>query len=174
MKKNTILGLLLIVTSLTLNYSALVNSKEQSSSLVSPSTVSTPEFGTLTIEQMTQGQLLWLKGRVGEGSYTFTDQNQQDCSVKVPVAIGGFAQPDLAVKTTKGLTIVVVSQQLNDAILQGERINSKEWRFSKQLGNGDIDGIIANGIEISEGFVLNSKRRWISWFMGDKTSLTCL
>lgn len=27
-------------------------------------------FGTLTIDTMTQGQLLWLNGRVGEANYT--------------------------------------------------------------------------------------------------------
>lgn len=34
-------------------------------------------FGILTIDTMTQGQLLWLNGRVGEANYIFTRQDEK-------------------------------------------------------------------------------------------------
>lgn len=139
-------------------------------STVSPSGA----FGILTVDNMTQGQLLWLKGRVGEASYTFTRQDERTCIVKVPVAVGSISEPDLGISETKGLTIVVVSQQLNDALMQGERINSEDWRFTTLEDDDNVDGLIASGISLREGFILNSKRRWGSWFMGNKQSPVCL
>jgi hypothetical protein len=131
-------------------------------------------FGILTIDNMTQGQLLWLKGRVGEASYTFTRQDESTCIVKVPVAVGSISEPDLGISETKGLTIVVVSQRLNDALMQGERINSKDWRFTTQEDDDNVDGLITSGISLKEGFVLNSQKRWISWFLGNKQNPVCL
>lgn len=130
-------------------------------------------FGTLTVESMTQGQLLWLKGRVAEASYTFTDQNRASCKVKIPVAIGGMSEPDIGISNTPGLTIVVLSQQLNDALIQGKPISSEDWRFTTQL-NSEGDGLIVSGIKPNEHFVLNSRKRWISWFMSEKPVATCL
>ncbi|MDX1303013.1 hypothetical protein [Photobacterium sp.] len=139
-------------------------------STVSPSGA----FGILTVDNMTQGQLFWLKGRVGEASYTFTRQDEKTCIVKVPVAVGSISEPDLSISETKGLTIIVMSQRLNDALMQGERINSKDWNFTTQEDDDNIDGVIASGMSLKEDFVLNSKRRWISWFMGSKQSQACL
>ncbi|KWT99234.1 hypothetical protein [Vibrio toranzoniae] len=130
-------------------------------------------FGTLTIDTMTQGQLLWLNGRVGEANYIFTRQDEKICTVQVPVAVGSIAEPDLGISKTKGLTIVVVSQRLNDALIQGKRVNSKDWRFTTKEYNGNVDGLIVNGINLEEGFILNSKRKWVSWFLGDKPSVVC-
>lgn len=131
-------------------------------------------FGILTIDKMTQGQLLWLKGRVGEANYTFTNQNEATCTLKVSVAVGSISEPDFGINETKGLTIVVVSQQLNDALIEGKRVDSKNWNFTVKEDDDKVDGQIVDGINLKEGFVLNSKRRWVSWLMGNKHSPICL
>jgi len=139
----------------------------------SASTTVTSGFGILTADNTTQGQLLWLKGRIADASYTFTRQDDKTCVVKVPVAIGSVAEPDVGITTTKGLTIIVMSQRLNEALLQGQPIDSEDWNFTTQAGNDNFDGRIVDGISPSEGFILNSRRRWISWFMGFKQSPIC-
>ena len=130
-------------------------------------------LGTLTVDNMMQGEFLWLKGRVGEGRYTFIHQDKRTCTINVAVAVGNISESNLGISETKGLTIVVVSQQLNDALIQGKRITSEDWHLTTQKNDDSIDGLIINGVTPKEGFVLNSKRRWISWFMGDKNSPVC-
>lgn len=58
-------------------------------------------FGILTIDTMTQGQLLWLNGRVGEANYIFTRQDEKICTVQVPVAVGSIAESDFGIRKTK-------------------------------------------------------------------------
>lgn len=130
-------------------------------------------LGTLTLDNMTQGQLLWLKGRVGEANYIFTRQDEKICSVKVPVAVGSLSEPGLGFSETTGLRIFVVSRRLNDALIEGERISSRDWRFSTKENVPNTDGLIARGISLKEGFVLNSKRKWVSWFLKEKPSVVC-
>ncbi|MEZ8724348.1 hypothetical protein AB6D66_25100 [Vibrio pomeroyi] len=130
-------------------------------------------FGTLSVDNMTQGQLLWLNGRIGDAIYSFTLQDGKECTLKVPVAVGRISEPDFGISETEGLAIVVMSQRLNDALLQGKRINSEEWRFTTKTYDENIDGLIINGISFEEGFVLNSKRKWISWFLRDEQNVVC-
>lgn len=61
----------------------------------------------------------------------------------------------------------------SDALIKGERINSNEWHFAGMAEQLSADGYIVKGIEADEGFVLNSKRRWISWLLDDKPALNC-
>ncbi|MBD0786321.1 hypothetical protein HUO09_08180 [Vibrio sp. Y2-5] len=133
----------------------------------------TDTFGTLTVDSMTEGRLLWLNGRVGEADYKYTDKSDRACTVKVPIAVGRFSDPDLGISKTKGLTIVVVSQRLNDALIQGERVNSEEWHFTAKEDDKDADGLIARGISPDEEFILNSRRKWVSWFLRDKPNVVC-
>ncbi|MEZ8394447.1 hypothetical protein F0250_19590 [Vibrio cyclitrophicus] len=133
----------------------------------------TGSFGTLSVNNMTQGQLLWLNGRVGDATYAFTRQGEKACTLKVPVAVGRISEPDLGISETKGLAIVIVSQRLNDALLQGKRISSEEWNFTTKAYDENIDGLITSGISLDESFVLNSKRKWISWFLGDDQNVVC-
>ncbi|MCF4172383.1 hypothetical protein [Vibrio sp. McD22-P3] len=130
-------------------------------------------FGTLSVDNMIQGQFLWLNGRVGDAIYSFTLQDGQACTLKLPVALGRISEPDFGISETEGLAIVVMSQRLNDALLQGKRINSEEWHFTTDTYDEKIDGLIINGVSFEEGFVLNSKRKWISWFLRDERNVVC-
>ncbi|MGF1788090.1 hypothetical protein L4D00_20030 [Photobacterium swingsii] len=130
-------------------------------------------FGTLSVDNMTQGQLLWLNGRVGDAIYSFTLQDGKACTLRVPIAVGRISEPDLGISETQGLAIVVISQRLNDALIQGKRITSEKWHFTTKAYDENADGLITNGISLEEGFVLNSKRKWISWFLGDEQNVVC-
>ncbi|WP_076589154.1 hypothetical protein [Vibrio ostreicida] len=130
-------------------------------------------LGVLTVDNMRQGQLFRLNGRVGEANYTFTHQDKKTCSVKVPVAVGSLSEANLGITKTKGLTIVVLSQRLNKALIQGKRVMSIDWHFARQAEADNVDGLIVSGISPNEGFVLNSRRRWISWFLGKSQSAVC-
>jgi hypothetical protein len=137
--------------------------------------------GFLVVNQMTEGQLLHLKGRVGQGRYSGTDHQERPCSIDLPVAIGSTVDTGIGIHSTDGLKIVVVSQKLNDAIFNRERIVSSDWVFvgysedeSKHSKNSDgVDGYIIHGISREEGFVINGRRKWISWFLGEIPSLEC-
>ncbi|WP_253815937.1 hypothetical protein [Vibrio coralliilyticus] len=137
-----------------------------------PHLVPEEAIGVLEVNDMTSGQLLWLRGRVGEGSYTWVDQTGSHCTMKVPVAIGQIADSGLSIGSAGGMKMIVMSKDLNEALVQGERVNSKEWRFTK-FGEGEADGWIVDGISLHEAFVLNSRRRWVSWLMGDTRSELC-
>ncbi|EGA64057.1 hypothetical protein [Vibrio brasiliensis] len=131
------------------------------------------DFGILTVEKMTQGQLLWLNGRVGEASYTYRRQDEQQCIVKLPVAVGSIGKSDIGISETNGLTIKILSQRLNEALIQGERVNSEDWLFTTNENDKGADGVITSGIRPDEAFILNSKRRWISWFLNDTPNISC-
>ncbi|EGR0393243.1 hypothetical protein OC506_09180 [Vibrio vulnificus] len=134
--------------------------------------------GILSVEKMTEGQFFWLRGRVGEGRYTRFDELGRHCSYEIPVVAGAMADAGFSVNTVSGMFVIVMSQRLNDALLAGERISSTNWRFSvssNELSSSEqgIDGYIVEGASPDEYFILNSKRRWISWLSGDKRSETC-
>jgi len=109
-------------------------------------------LGILSVERLTQGS---------------------HCTVKVPVVVGRVANTGLGIDSVTGLSIIVMNQQLSDALIKGERINSNEWHFTGMAEQLSADGYIVKGIEADEGFVLNSKRRWISWLLDDKPALNC-
>ncbi|MCA3901387.1 hypothetical protein JKP31_08745 [Vibrio vulnificus] len=134
--------------------------------------------GILSVEKMTEGQFFWLRGRVGEGRYTRFDEFGRHCSYQIPVVAGAMADAGFSVNTVSGMFVIVMSQRLNDALLAGERISSAHWRFvvlPNELSSSEqvMDGYIVEGVLPDEHFILNSKRRWISWLGGDKRSETC-
>ncbi|MBR7630689.1 MULTISPECIES: hypothetical protein [Aeromonas] len=129
--------------------------------------------GILSVERLTQGKLLWLQGRVGEGSYTRVDSEGRHCTIKVPVVVGRVANTGLGIEAVGGLSIIVMNKRLSDALIKGERINSNEWQFAALAERRGADGYIVKGIEADEGFVLNSKRRWISWLLDETPMLHC-
>ncbi|HAU8250048.1 TPA: hypothetical protein I7148_01995 [Vibrio vulnificus] len=134
--------------------------------------------GILSVEKMTEGQFFWLRGRVGEGRYTRFDEFGRHCSYQIPVVAGAMADAGFSVNTVSGMFVIVMSQRLNDALLAGERISSAHWRFvvlPNELSSSEqvMDGYIVEGVLPDEHFILNSKRRWISWLAGDKRSETC-
>ncbi|WED27610.1 hypothetical protein L3V77_05075 [Vibrio sp. DW001] len=131
-------------------------------------------MGILTVENMTEGQLFWMKGRVGEGKYTSVDAQNRHCSMTVPIAIGGFADTRLGVHSVQGLTIAITNQELSDALMSGQRIHSEDWVIRAAMEAEPADGYIISGIETTEQFILNSRRRWISWLLDDTPRLTCL
>ncbi|WP_159738405.1 hypothetical protein [Vibrio atypicus] len=132
--------------------------------------------GVLTVPQMTQGELLWLKGRVGTGKYITVDSSGRHCSIEVPVAVGGFMSSGIGLDSVDGLTIVVTSSSLNDAIVEGERINSEAWKFARSpaFAGGTVDAYILSGLSADEGFIINSKRRWLSWLSDSTPKSLCL
>ncbi len=67
-----------------------------------------------------------------------------------------------------------MTEKLSNALLQGERINSKDWQFDSTLHSSKTDGVVISGISGKEGFVLNSRRRWISWMTGENYPSDCL
>ncbi len=65
-------------------------------------------YGVVTAETMTQGELLWLKGRVGDAAYIVRLEDGNTCTMTLPVAIGSIADDSdssIGVETTKGFTI---------------------------------------------------------------------
>ncbi|MCE0495565.1 hypothetical protein [Vibrio salinus] len=144
-------------------------------SLFSQVTVALPAGtqGILTVEKMTQGELLWLKGRIGDATYTLIKGGKETCTVKIPVAVGSKSDTGLGISETKGLTIFVMSKSLSDALIHGKRINSEDWHFSTREQDTNADGVVIEGIKTDEEFVLNSRRRWISWLMGKSYDSDC-
>ncbi|ONG01477.1 hypothetical protein BWQ95_23280, partial [Aeromonas hydrophila] len=116
---------------------------------------------------------LWMQGRVGEGTYTTTDAEGRHCAIRVPVAVGKVASCGLGIDSAAGLAIVVMTPRLDVALSKGERVNSSDFIFSREAADPAADGYIVSGIAADEGFVLNSRRRWIAWLLEDKPVLRC-
>jgi hypothetical protein len=129
-----------------------------------------PIIGTLTVDNMTEGQLLWMKGKVGEGKYLGIDQQGRHCSINVPVVIGHFSETRVGVHETNGFIIAITSRGLSEALLSGRPINNTDWVFREKAPS---DGYIMSGIEPTEQFILNSRSRWISWFLDEKRTAVC-
>jgi len=130
--------------------------------------------GILVVKHMTEGRLMWLKGRVGEGKYTRIDEKGRHCTLEVPVAIGAFSEAQISVRSSNGIAIVITNSELSEKLVSGGRINSTDWVFSQNEGVSNSDGYVLSGLEPSEGFVLNSRRRWVSWLLDDKPSEVCI
>ncbi|MBG0758543.1 hypothetical protein BOO22_03865 [Vibrio cidicii] len=135
-------------------------------------------LGVVSVGKMNQGELIWLRGRVGDGRYTHMNEQGQHCTLSVPVAVGQIGDSGLGIEEAAGLSIIVMSDKLNHALLSGERILSDQWQFVFLPRKGaaklpQADGYIVQGIEAKESFVLNSKRRWVSWLTGDSRLLRC-
>lgn len=138
-----------------------------------PHSISNKVMGILEVNDMTSGQLFWLRGRVGEGSYTWVDQNGSHCTMKIPVAVGQRVKSGLGVGSAKGMKLVIFNQALNEALIQGERIKSQDWQFGEYGQDDDVDGWIIDGVSPQEAFILNSKKRWISWLLGETQYRAC-
>lgn len=135
-------------------------------------------LGVVSVGKMNQGELIWLRGRIGDGRYTHTNEQGQHCTLSVPVAVGQVTDSGLGIEEAAGLSIIVMSDKLNHALLSGERILSDQWQFVFWPRKGaeeilQVDGYIVQGIDAKESFVLNSKRRWVSWLTGDSRLLRC-
>lgn len=137
-------------------------------------TIPSNAFGLLTVPSMTRGELFWLQGRVGEGKYVSVDSTGIHCSIDVPVAVGSIRSSGIGISNQQGLSIVVTSAALSNALLAGERIDSRDWSIASSAHNTANDGYVVTGIESEEGFVLHSKRRWVSWLLNDKPTPVCL
>lgn len=144
-----------------------------SAETMNPHSLPTGAIGILHVDRLTQGKLLWMQGRVGQGVYTTTNQAGQHCSITVPVAVGQIEQSGFGIDSVTGLSIIVMNPTLSAAMINGDRIRSDEWRFSTHTDSHSVDGYITQGIKESEGFVLNAKRRWLSWLLEDSPELHC-
>jgi len=91
----------------------------------------TSAIGVLEVNKMTSGELIWMKGRVGEASYTSVDREGQHCTAKIPLAIGQLTRSGIGVEMSQGVKIIVTSQRLDAALRRGERIISHEWIFGQ-------------------------------------------
>ncbi len=131
-------------------------------------------IGILVVKNMKEGRLMWLKGRVGEGKYTRIDEKGRHCTLEVPIAIGAFSDVQIGVRSSDGISIVITNSELSEKLVSGDRINSSDWVFGQSESASNSDGYILSGLEPSEGFVLNSRRRWVSWLLDDKSSEVCL
>ncbi|MVD20407.1 hypothetical protein D6U55_12945, partial [Vibrio cholerae] len=110
---------------------------------------------------------------VGEGKYQAKNAQGQECSIEVPVAIGSFSQANIGIHSTQGLMIAITNPRLSEAILEGQRIHSDDWVFSTKEERKKVDGYIVSGIAADEGFILNSRRRWISWLLDAEPQVIC-
>ena len=131
--------------------------------------------GVLEADEMTSGELVWMRGRVGEASYISVDKEGHHCTTKVPLAIGQLTRSGIGVEMSQGVKIIVTSQRLDAALRRGERIVSHEWIF-EHLGQETLsksDGLIVSGIHSQESFVLNSRRRWFTWLLGSQGGAIC-
>ncbi len=130
--------------------------------------------GMLTVRAMTQGQMLWLKGRVGEGEYQARNARGELCQITVPVAVGLIDQrAGLDMANVTGLKIAIRSPELSRAILNGEPIRSEDWVFSYKGELKQSDGYIVEGVAREEGFVINARKRWISWLLDEERDAKC-
>ncbi|GDY25983.1 hypothetical protein AHAT_18730 [Agarivorans sp. Toyoura001] len=130
-------------------------------------------LGVLKVKHTTEGNLLWLQGRVGEGQYSIVNEAGEQCSIDMPIAIGDLTKTHIGIVKQTGLEIAITNPQLNHQLLIGKPVTSDNWVFRRADESLPADGYLVSGINTEESFVLNSRRRWISWLLNDQPSLVC-
>ena len=130
-------------------------------------------LGTLSVHSMTQGALFFMAGRVGEAIYQYQSPRQETCTLLVPVVVGSRVSTSVGVSDVAGFSLQVYSKELHNSLISGQRIMRQDWHFGYDALATDKDGVITEGIEQEEAFILNSKRRWVSWITGDSNRLSC-
>ncbi|MDO6685882.1 MULTISPECIES: hypothetical protein [unclassified Agarivorans] len=130
-------------------------------------------LGVLKVKHTTEGNLLWLQGRVGEGQYSTIDDAGKQCSIDVPIAIGHLTKTHIGIVKQPGLEIAITNPELNHQLLSGKPVASDNWIFRPADDSLPADGYLVSGINPEESFVLNSRRRWISWLLNDQPNLVC-
>ena len=131
-------------------------------------------LGTLSVHSMTQGALFFMAGRVGEAIYQYQSPLQETCALVVPVVVGSRVNTSVGVAEVAGFSLQVYSEELHSSLISGQRIMRQDWHFSYDPLAINKDGVITEGIEREEVFILNSKRRWVSWITGYDEPENCL
>jgi uncharacterized membrane protein YhaH (DUF805 family) len=177
---NRVLLLHPLWTSKRTEYNVMANIESATTSLNITTMISQenePMRGLLTVGSMTEGQLLTMRGRVGEGHYEGVNRSGKTCAIDLPVVVGSQGLTDVGVQRTSGLKIAVMSKKLNDAILDGERIISSDWLFRDMAfaasPDETVDGYVLYGISSNEGFALNARKKWVSWLVGQQPITLC-
>lgn len=70
--------------------------------------------------------------------------------------------------------VAKIGAMTNQALQSGERVLSSNWQFAYGAQSHQVDGVVLNGVNKSETFVLNSRQRWVSWLLDGRAQVRCL
>ncbi len=133
--------------------------------------------GVIYSETMTEGTLFWLHGKVGEGIYVSRDRQGELCSLPIPIVAGSMNGSGVGISSAKPLHMLVLNTQLDDDIKAGKRIESSAFKV-RYANDGSTDDesddiVVLEGLSSDDGFILNSRRRWISWLLNEPLDHSC-
>ncbi|MZI95568.1 hypothetical protein F9817_20520 [Vibrio sp. CAIM 722] len=129
--------------------------------------------GIVKASSMVEGEFFWIKGKVGEGRYYFTNPDGQQCSITVALVVGSKAEASIGIHSGTNIVIDVLNEQLSQDIQQGQPITSEAWQIGTTQNIEHADAIIKTGLNPEDGFIINSRPRWRSWWFDNVPQKVC-
>lgn len=131
-------------------------------------------LGMVSIPSVTKGSLPFLHGMKGEGRYITFNNKGQRCQVSpLPFIAGGFDGNQIGISSSPNIELAIYSQALSDQLKAGKQITSDEFDVTLEgmSYHGDIS--IVSGLSLEEGFIINPRKAWSSWFGTEPKPFEC-
>ncbi|WP_127558229.1 hypothetical protein [Saccharospirillum alexandrii] len=131
-------------------------------------------MGMIFIESPKRGRLVRLEGIVGKGELV-ARQNDGSCvSVAIRIASGNVNGQGVGISRAESIQLIIHSKAITESLLAGQEIFSSHHTVGYSDGVPVSDMQIANGLNITDEFVLNpGEWSWTSLFGLAKTEVTC-
>lgn len=153
MKTSFVAGLLFLVLSLPIS----------ANSVAGLPAIPVGAVGVVEINQVQEGNLVYLKGMKGEGRYITRNQAGELCEIApVPFLAGGFNGRDVSLLQRGPILLSVYSKAIDEQLRFGKEVTSQDARIG--LDDGEADMVIASGLSLDDHFILNPRPVWSSWW----------
>ncbi|MFD2205449.1 hypothetical protein [Kiloniella antarctica] len=136
-------------------------------------TIPPKAHGVILIDNLKEGNLIYMRGFVGKGTYFSRNKQGEVCSISpVPIIAGDFEETDISIHKNNHLKIVIYSSEISKLLFEGKQIESGD--YDTENGRPLEALLIETGLPFSIPFILNPRRSWTSWFRGELKKPKCV
>ena len=134
-----------------------------SNSIAALPTIPIGAIGVIEIDQVQEGNLVYLKGMKGEGRYVTRNQRGELCEIApVPFLAGGFNGHQVSLLHREPILLSIYSADVDEQLRFGKEVTSQDAHVRLAFGEADI--VIDSGLGLSDHFILNPRPVWSSWW----------
>lgn len=131
--------------------------------------------GLVVIESVRNGNLLRMRGWVGEGKYFTLNQLGQRCIIdSIEFIAGSFTDTDISIVEAAPVTIAVYGDKVAKRLFADEQVNSQDYQIGYADERQGAEMQVINGVVPAMTFILNPKRKWASWFREEGKPSVCM
>ena len=131
--------------------------------------------GLVVIESVSNGNLLRMRGWVGEGKYLTFNQFGQRCAIdSIEFIAGSFTNTDISIVEAAPVTIAVYGDNISKRLFADEQINSQDYQIAYAGEQQAAEMKVISGVVPTMTFILNPKRKWASWFREESKARVCM